>query len=175
MGHHQKRGGGPERDAGLHARVLRYRLGTYRDFFPGDQYGDWVGVDDCQPPGNGFEEFFQAPYDWFAQNAPGKPFIVAEWGMKHASDDGQTTYVVPAYPDDWYCRTLEAAKTHVNLKACVLFDFDQEIKSALSPTWPGTLNLKQKLLDPFTCSSRPSCKGHGPPVRCRSMVFLKIL
>jgi hypothetical protein len=129
--------------------------GTYKDYFPGNDYVDWVGVDDYQPPDMGFEDTIQVPYDWFAEHAPGKPFIVAEWGMKHTSDDGQTPYEVPAYPDDWYSRTLAAAKSHPNIKAYVLFDFDQEINSALSPTWPGTLHLQQQLRDPFYLRQAP--------------------
>jgi beta-mannanase len=129
--------------------------GTYKDYFPGDQYVDWVGVDDYQQPNASFEGSFKVAYDYFQQVAPTKPFIVAEWGMKYASDDGSTTYSVPAYPNDWYTKTLEAAKTYPNLKAYVLYDFDQEIKSALAPTWAGTLNLKQKLKEAFYLQQSP--------------------
>ncbi|MBC7544604.1 MAG: hypothetical protein H7338_17930 [Candidatus Sericytochromatia bacterium] len=121
--------------------------GTYQDYFPGDAYVDWVGVDDFQPPGKGFEDSFEPAYDWFAHHAPGKPFMVAEWGMKYATDNGVTTYEMP--DPDWYARTLDAARTHGNIKAYVLYDNDQEIRSALSPTWAGMATLKRKLLDVF--------------------------
>jgi beta-mannanase len=130
--------------------------GSYKDYFPGDQYVDWVGVDDYQHPNKGFEDSFKVAYDYFQQVSPTKPFIVAEWGMKYASDDGKTTYSVPAYPNDWYTRTLEAAKKYPNLKAYVLYDFDQEIKSALAPNWAGTLNLKQKLQESFYLRQSPA-------------------
>ena len=129
--------------------------GTYKDYFPGDQYVDWVGVDDYQPPTATFAGSFKTAYDYFQTVSPTKPFIVGEWGMKYASDNGSTTYSVPAYPNDWYSQTLESAKTYKNLKAYVLYDNDQEIKSALSPTWAGTLNLKQKLKDIFYLQQAP--------------------
>lgn len=129
--------------------------GTYKDYFPGAQYVDWVGVDDYQAPSASFESSFKAPYDWMVQNAPGKPFIVAEWGMKRQSDDRSTTYSVPDYPNDWYSQTLESAKRYPALKAYVLFDFDQEIVSALPPDWKGTLNLKRKLLEAFFLDRSP--------------------
>jgi endoglucanase len=129
--------------------------GTFKDYFPGDQYVDWVGVDDYQQPSATFEGSFKVAYDYFQSVAPSKPFIVGEWGMKYASDDGKTTYSVPGYPNDWYSKTLDAAKKYPNLKAYVLYDFDQEIKSALSPSWAGTSNLKQKLQDSYYLRQSP--------------------
>lgn len=129
--------------------------GSYKDHFPGDAYVDWVGVDDYQQPNASFESSFKVAYDWFLTVAPNKPFIVGEWGMKYASDNGSTTYSVPAYPNDWYSKTLESAKTYKNIKAYVLYDFDQEIKSALNPTWAGTLNLKRKLQEAFYLQQSP--------------------
>jgi hypothetical protein len=127
--------------------------GSYRDYFPGDRYVDWVGVDDYQPPAKGFEDTFKSAYDWFSEHAPGKPFMVAEWGMKREPDTGG-----PPYDDvssDWYGRTLEAAKTHPNIKAYVLYDNDQEIKSALGPDQPGMVALKAKLQDPYYLRRSP--------------------
>jgi hypothetical protein len=129
--------------------------GSYQDYFPGDAYVDWVGVDDYQTPSATFETSFKPAYDWFAEHAPGKPFMVSEWGMKHASDDRQVAYDVLPYPNDWYCQTLEAARTNANIKAYVLYDFDQEIQSALRPDWAGTQNLARKLLDPFFLKRAP--------------------
>lgn len=129
--------------------------GNYQAYFPGDAYVDWVGVDDYQVPSATFESSFKPAYDWFAEHAPGKPFMVSEWGMKHASDDRLQTYDVQPFPQDWYSLTLDAAKTHPNVKAYVLYDFDQEIQSALAPGWPGTQNLIRKLVDPFILRESP--------------------
>lgn len=129
--------------------------GTYKDYFPGDAYVDWVGVDDYQAPNASFENSFKAPYDWFLTVAPNKPFIVGEWGMKWKSDDGRTTYSVPSYPNDWYTRTLEAAKQYPNIKAYVLYDNDQEIYSALRPGWGGLDNLKRKIQESFYLRTSP--------------------
>jgi hypothetical protein len=101
----------------------------WADLYPGDDVVDWIGLDsyvsvekgyyhygdfgdllDRQPTGGGL-----GFYDWAAQTHPGKPFMVAEWGMYHRA----------AFPTDKaaaFASVLPELAAHPAIKAICYFD-----------------------------------------------------
>ena len=101
----------------------------WQDLYPGDAYVDWIGLDsyvsvepgyyhhgdmgdvlDRQPTGGG-----AGWYDWAVTNHPGKPVMVAEWGMYHrrASVTDKAAAFASVIPE---------LKAHPAVKAVVYFD-----------------------------------------------------
>jgi hypothetical protein len=101
----------------------------WADLYPGDDVVDWIGLDsyvsvekgyyhygdfgdllDRQPTGGGL-----GFYDWAARTHPGKPFMVAEWGMYHRA----------AFPTDKapaFASVLPELVAHPAIKAICYFD-----------------------------------------------------
>ena len=101
----------------------------WKDLYPGDAYVDWVGLDsyasvekgyyhygdmgdllDRQPTGGG-----PGWYDWAVTNHPGKPIMVAEWGMYHR----RATVTDKAAA---FASVIPELKAHPAVKAVVYFD-----------------------------------------------------
>jgi len=101
----------------------------WKDLYPGDDVVDWLGLDsyvsvekgyyhygdmgdilDRQPTGGGL-----GWYDWAVRNHPGKPVMVAEWGMYHRTK-------VITDKSAAYATVLPELKAHPAVKAIVYFD-----------------------------------------------------
>jgi beta-mannanase len=101
----------------------------WKDLYPGDDVVDWVGLDsyvsvekgyyhygdfgdllDRQPTGGGL-----GFYDWATRTHPGKPLMVAEWGMYH-----RVNY--PTAKSAAFATVLPELKTHPGIKAIAYFD-----------------------------------------------------
>src|SRR5438128_2206064 len=101
----------------------------WADLYPGDAYVDWVGIDsyvsvepgyyhygdmadilDRQPTGRGL-----GWYDWAVRNHPGKPIMVAEWGMYHRTK-------VVTDKSAAFDTVVPELKAHPAIKAVVYFD-----------------------------------------------------
>jgi beta-mannanase len=101
----------------------------WKDLYPGDDVVDWVGLDsyvsvepgyyhygdfgdllDRQPTGGG-----QGWYDWATTNHPGKPIMVAEWGMYHRTE-------VTVDKAAAFATVKPELLTHPKVKAVVYFD-----------------------------------------------------
>jgi len=100
----------------------------WKDLYPGDDVVDWIGLDsyvsvqdkyhlgdmgdllDRKPTGGGL-----GWYDWAVTNHPGKPIMVAEWGMYHStkSKADKTAAFNSVVPE---------LKKHPKVKAVVYFD-----------------------------------------------------
>jgi hypothetical protein len=101
----------------------------WQDLYPGDDVVDWIGLDsyvsvepgyyhygdlgdalDRGPTGGGL-----GWYDWAVQNHPGKPVMVAEWGMYHR-------VAVKTDKAAAYASVLPELTAHPQVKAIVYFD-----------------------------------------------------
>jgi hypothetical protein len=101
----------------------------WKDIYPGDDVVDWIATDsyvsvekgyyhygdfgdliDRQPTGGGL-----GWYDWAARNHPGKPLMVAEWGMYHRVKD-------PIDKSAAFNTVIPELKLHPKIKAVVYFD-----------------------------------------------------
>jgi hypothetical protein len=101
----------------------------WRDLYPGDAYVDWIGLDsyvsvekgyyhygdmgdllDRQPSGGG-----TGWYDWAVTTHPGKPIMVAEWGMYHRTK-------VKTDKAAAFDTVVPELKRHPAIKAVVYFD-----------------------------------------------------
>ncbi|MFI5932675.1 DNRLRE domain-containing protein [Actinoplanes sp. NPDC051494] len=101
----------------------------WKDLYPGDDVVDWVGLDsyvsvekgyyhygdmgdllDRKPTGGGL-----GWYDWAVTNHPGKPIMVAEWGMYHRTKSVTDKSAA-------YNTVVPELKAHPGIKAVVYFD-----------------------------------------------------
>jgi beta-mannanase len=115
----------------------------WKDLYPGDDVVDWVGLDsyvsvddnyhrgdmgdllDRKPTGGGL-----GWYDWAVTSHPGKPVMVAEWGMYHRvvkSYNGTTPknkdgVTVNTDKTAAYHSVIPQLKAHPQVKAIVYFD-----------------------------------------------------
>jgi beta-mannanase len=115
----------------------------WKDLYPGDDVVDWIGLDsyvsvddtyhrgdmgdilDRKPTGGGL-----GWYDWATTTHPGKPIMVAEWGMYHRvvksyagttpkNKDGAT---VSTDKTSAFASVIPELKAHPKVKAMVYFD-----------------------------------------------------
>jgi hypothetical protein len=98
----------------------------FEQLYPGNDVVDWVGYDPYAPPptrdfahlvnkktnqGRGFPGF----YDWTRRVAPGKPLMLAEWGVFEQKND-------PGRKQRFYASVAEQIGRFPRLKALVYFD-----------------------------------------------------
>ena len=100
-------------------------LNSYKLYYPGDEFVDWVGV-------SFYNDVNHYTLDNFAATYPNKPMILAEWGTQDYRDEW---YVPQPYPGhaEWTRRTFEfCTERYPNLKAMAYFywgdnvDFDRD-------------------------------------------------
>lgn len=101
----------------------------FETLYPGDAYVDWIAQD---PFAFGEPPVFRADfagtvdrvmpgwdwpgfYTWATTQHPGKPIMLAEWGVEEVDED-------PAYKPDYFAETLEQLKDFPQLKALVYWD-----------------------------------------------------
>jgi hypothetical protein len=95
----------------------------YPTLYPGDQYVDWIAYDPYNWYGckaghksRSFAEITKPFYDWTAAHAPGKPLMLAEYGLREQS--GSSTSKA-----DWLRDELVQLKTtRTRIKALVYFN-----------------------------------------------------
>ena len=95
----------------------------YPTLYPGDQYVDWIAYDPynwygCKSgqKGRSFAQITKAFYDWTAAHAPGKPLMLAEYGLREQSGSSMSKA-------DWFRDELVQLKTtRTRLKALVYFN-----------------------------------------------------
>jgi beta-mannanase len=103
------------------------------DLYPGDDVVDWIGLDsyvsaepgyyhygmfadllDRRPTGGG-----TGFYDWATTAHPGKPVMVAEWGVYH-----RTTHIVDKSPA--FASVASELRKRPAIKAVVYFDTERD-------------------------------------------------
>jgi beta-mannanase len=102
----------------------------WKDLYPGDDVVDWVGLDSYVSAEKGYYHYGKFAdlldrkakgstgpgwYDWAVKNHPGKPIMVAEWGVYHRI--GHT-----ADKSAGYASVLPELAKRPNIKAIVYFD-----------------------------------------------------
>jgi beta-mannanase len=101
----------------------------WKDIYPGDDVVDWIGLDSYVSVEKGYYHFGgfgdlldRRPtgggvgfYDWSVANHPGKPIMVAEWGMYH-----RVNY--PTSKAAAYATVLPELAKRPQIKAIVYFD-----------------------------------------------------
>jgi beta-mannanase len=95
----------------------------YPTLYPGDQYVDWIAYDPYNWYGcksghktRSFAEITKAFYDWTAAHAPGKPLMLAEYGLREQPAGS-------ASKAQWFRDELVQLKTtRTRLKALVYFN-----------------------------------------------------
>jgi beta-mannanase len=95
----------------------------YPTLYPGDDYVDWIAYDPynwygCRAgaKGRSFAQITKPFYDWTAAHAPGKPLMLAEYGLREQA---------PGTPSkaDWFRDQLVQLKTtRSRIKAVVYFN-----------------------------------------------------
>jgi beta-mannanase len=132
----------------------------WKDLYPGNDVVDWMGLDsyvsvepgyyhfggfgdliDRQPTGGGVGWF-----DWAVRNHPGKPIMIAEWGMYHRV--GVVTDKAAAF-----ATVLPVLKSHPQIKAIVYFDTarddDGDRNIAVDSTPAGKAAFRKLAADPI--------------------------
>lgn len=118
------------------------------DFYPGDRYVDWIGIDQYDdPPSGGFEKRFTAWYSYFSGR--NKPLIVSETGEVPSNQPGYN----PAWSQSVFFSDIrndldpKMADVFPNIKAVNYFD------SAGHYTWyldaGGKAGITKTLNDPY--------------------------
>jgi beta-mannanase len=109
----------------------------YPTLYPGDQYVDWIAYDPYNWYGcrsgskpRSFAEMTKPFYDWTAANAPGKPLMLAEYGLQEQPAGSPSKA-------EWFRDSLAQLKTtRTRIKALVYFnnlhDCDWRITSSSS-------------------------------------------
>jgi beta-mannanase len=95
----------------------------YSTLYPGDQYVDWIAYDPYNWYGcksghktRSFAEITKPFYDWTAAHAPGKPLMLAEYGLREQPAGA-------ASKAEWFRDELVQLKTtRTRLKAVVYFN-----------------------------------------------------
>jgi hypothetical protein len=95
----------------------------YPALYPGDRYVDWIAYDPynwygCRPghKPRSFAQITRAFYDWTAANAPGKPLMLAEYGLREQPAGSPSKAA-------WFRDQLVQLKTtRTRLKALVYFN-----------------------------------------------------
>jgi beta-mannanase len=95
----------------------------YPTLYPGDQYVDWIAYDPYNWYGcksghkaRSFAEITKPFYDWTAANAPGKPLMLAEYGLREQPAGSPSKA-------EWFRDELTQLKTtRTRIKALVYFN-----------------------------------------------------
>ncbi len=102
----------------------------FKDLYPGDNYVGWFGFDSYVAKDLGLQEGYfpemmgryygrtttwRGAYDWATKNYPGKPIMLAEWGVGEKPGDG-------AYKGKFFSSTGSTIKNYPALKALVYFN-----------------------------------------------------
>lgn len=100
----------------------------WKDLYPGDDVVDWIGLDSYVSAEKGYYHYGmfgdlldrrakggQGFYDWAVSKHPGKPLMVAEWGVYHRV--GKVADKAPAYDT-----VLPELRKRPAIKAIVYFD-----------------------------------------------------
>ena len=97
----------------------------YPTLYPGDQYVDWIAYDPynwygCKAGqrGRSFAEITKPFYDWTAANTPGKPLMLAEYGLREQAAG------MPSKADWFRDELVQLRTTRTRLKALVYFNND---------------------------------------------------
>ena len=97
--------------------------GTYAALYPGDRYVDWIAYDPynwygCKPgaKGRSFAQITKPFYDWTAVHAPGKPLMLAEYGLREQGAG------MPSRADWFRDELVQLKTTRTRLKALVYFN-----------------------------------------------------
>jgi beta-mannanase len=97
--------------------------GIYPTLYPGDQYVDWIAYDPynwygCRAgsKGRSFAQITKPFYDWTAAHAPGKPLMLAEFGLREQGAG------MPSKAE-WFRDALgQLRTTRTRIKALVYFN-----------------------------------------------------
>lgn len=128
----------------------------HADLYPGDDVVDWVAWDTYgySDPGYGHGDFadivnreggsgqnWPGFYRWAAENFPGKPFMIAEWGVWYSSRN-------PDHQAKVFNQAIDQLAHFPRLKAVVYFDSaSAEGRDSRVDATPRSLNAYRNLTD----------------------------
>ena len=130
------------------------------DLYPGDEVVDWVGIDSYVSAERGtyhygmFADLLDRKgsvtrigfYDWALRNHPGKPVMVAEWGVYHRA--AHVTDKSPAFNS-----VVPELRKRPNIKAILYFDCVRDMTGdrniSISSTRAGLTSFRRLAADPI--------------------------
>ncbi len=164
----------------------------FPDLYPGDDVIDWIGLDSYLNAAKGYHHgdfnnlLDRGPvfgtnlgfYDWATTKHPGKPVMVAEWGVYHGLKANEAVDKAPAFNT-----VLPQLKARPAVKALVYFDTprdDQATATSASsaatrrrprssgspPTRTSTSRSGNNALHPIPPRNGPSGFDPGGPFCC---------
>jgi len=124
--------------------------GIYPTLYPGDSYVDWIAYDPynwvgCKSghKGRSFAEITKPMYDWTAAHAPGKPLMLAEFGLREQPAG------MPSKAE-WFRDALVTLKTtRTRIKALVYFNTNHACDWRITSSSSSVAAYRQIGLDPF--------------------------
>ena len=139
----------------------------FGDMYPGDDVVDWIGFDTYaySDPGYGHGDLrellnrrssatpdWPGFYNWAARRHPGKPLMVAEWGVWSSKKN-------PAHKAEFYREVGRQIARFPNIRAMIHFDtpHNQDGRDSSVDATPESLRAYRKLgkLDIFQVDVRP--------------------
>jgi hypothetical protein len=122
----------------------------YPALYPGDRYVDWIAYDPYNWYGcragdrpRSFAEITRPFYDWTAANAPGKPLMLAEFGLREQPPGAPTKAA-------WLRDALAQLKTtRTRIKALVYFNNDHQCDWRITSSEAAVAAYREVGLDPW--------------------------
>ncbi len=145
----------------------------FSDLYPGDNYVGWFGFDSYVAKDLGLQEGYfpemmgrhygrsswRGAYDWATKNYPGKPIMLAEWGVGEKPGDS-------AYKGKFFSSAGSTIKDYPALKALVYFNNHDAFRAGdvrVNTTTAGLNGYKSMLRSFATGSSTAQATASEPP------------